>query len=36
MNVQQTLESKTIKEHICEILEGGDTAFKLREQKYNF
>ena len=30
------LESKTIKEHICEILEGGNTAFKLREQKYNF
>ena len=30
-----TLESKTIKEHICEILEGGDTAFKLREKKYN-
>ena len=30
------LDSKTIKEHICEILEGGNTAFKLREQKYNF
>lgn len=30
-----TLESKTIKEHICEILEGGDIAFKLRERKYN-
>ena len=30
------LESKTIKEHICEILEGGDIAFKLREKKYNF
>lgn len=30
------LESKTIKEHVCEILEGGNTAFKLREQKYNF
>lgn len=29
------LDSKTIKEHICEILEGGDTAFKLREKKYN-
>lgn len=29
------LESKTIKEHICEILEGGDIAFKLREQKYD-
>ncbi|MDN3454539.1 hypothetical protein QL966_13545, partial [Psychrobacter sp. APC 3350] len=30
------LESKTIKEHVCEILEGGNTAFRLREQKYNF
>lgn len=30
-----TLESKTIKEHMCEILEGGDTAFKLREKKYD-
>ena len=35
-NGASILESKTIKEHICEILEGGDTAFKLREQKYNF
>lgn len=30
-----TLNQKTIKTHICEILEGGDRAFKLREQKYN-
>ena len=30
-----TLDSRTIKEHICEILEGGDTAFKLREKKYD-
>ncbi|EXE14125.1 hypothetical protein J559_1785 [Acinetobacter sp. 983759] len=30
-----TLNQKTIKSHICEILEGGDRAFKLREQKYN-
>lgn len=35
-NGASILESKTIKEHICEILEGGDIAFKLREQKYNF
>lgn len=30
-----TLNQKTIKSHICEILEGGDKAFRLREQKYN-
>lgn len=30
-----TLDKMTIKEHICEILEGGDKAFKLREKKYN-
>lgn len=29
-----TLDRKSIKEHICEILEGGDKAFKLRERKY--
>ncbi|RZG69619.1 hypothetical protein EXE26_04930 [Acinetobacter junii] len=34
-NNPSTLERKTIKEHICEILEGGDKAFKLRERKYN-
>lgn len=28
------LESKGIREHVCEILEGGDVAFKLREKKY--
>lgn len=31
-----TLDKKRIKDHICEILEGGDKAFKLREKKYNF
>lgn len=31
-----TLDKKKIKDHICEILEGGDKAFKLREKKYNF
>lgn len=30
-----TLNQKSIKSHICEILEGGDKAFRLREQKYN-
>lgn len=29
-----TLDKKSIKEHICEILEGGDKAFRLREKKY--
>lgn len=28
------LDSKTIREHACEILEGGDQAFKLREKRY--
>lgn len=30
------LYKQGIKEHICEILEGGDTAFKLREKKYGY
>ena len=34
-NSATTLDKKRIKEHICEILEGGDKAFKLREKKYN-
>ena len=29
------LERQGIKEHICEILEGGEYAFKLREKRYN-
>jgi hypothetical protein len=29
------LESQGIREHVCEILEGGSEAFKKREQKYN-
>ena len=28
------LLSQGIKEHVCDLLEGGDKAFKLREQKY--
>ncbi|MFD1805310.1 TrlF family AAA-like ATPase [Pasteurella oralis] len=31
-----TLAKKSIREHICEILEGGEQAFKLRERKYSF
>lgn len=33
---KEVLLSKGIREHVCEILEGGTTAFKLREQKYQF
>ena len=29
------LESQGIREHVCDILEGGEIAFKKREQKYN-
>jgi len=28
------LQSKGIKEHVCEILEGGEEAFRSRQQKY--
>lgn len=30
-----TLWSQGVREHVCEILEGGNEAFKKREQKYN-
>jgi ABC-type cobalamin/Fe3+-siderophores transport system ATPase subunit len=30
------LESQGIREHVCEILEGGKEAFEKREQKYGF
>lgn len=30
------LESQGIREHVCEILEGGDDAFRKREAKYGF
>ena len=30
------LNSKGIQEHICEILEGGEQAFALRQHKYHF
>lgn len=33
-NVDEILFSQGIREHICEILEGGEDAFKKREQKY--
>jgi ABC-type cobalamin/Fe3+-siderophores transport system ATPase subunit len=31
-----TLKSKGIRQHVCEILEGGVPAFKEREMKYGF
>lgn len=34
--VEYILESQGIREHVCEILEGGDDAFKKREAKYGF
>lgn len=29
------LESQGTREHVCEVLEGGNSAFKLREKKYS-
>ncbi len=33
-SIEIILESQGTKEHVCEILEGGDEAFKKREKKY--
>lgn len=33
--ILEVLECKGVREHVCEILEGGDIAFKLREKKYS-
>lgn len=33
-NPIELLELKTIKEHICHVLEGGEDAFKQRERRY--
>jgi hypothetical protein len=30
------LESQGVREHVCEILEGGKEAFEKREKKYGF
>lgn len=30
------LTTMTIKEHVCEVLEGGEEAFRKRERKYDF
>lgn len=33
--ISEILESQGMREHICEILEGGNKAFKMRERKYS-
>jgi hypothetical protein len=33
-SVTVELESQGIREHICEVLEGGTEAFKARERRY--
>lgn len=35
-NITEILYSQGIRQHICEILEGGEQAFKNRERKYGF
>lgn len=35
-NSETVLESQGIREHVCEILEGGKEAFEKREKKYGF
>lgn len=34
--ISQILFQKGVREHVCEILEGGDEAFQRREHKYGF
>lgn len=35
-NSEYLLQKQSIRTHVCEILEGGEDAFKNRENKYNF
>lgn len=35
-NCEHVLKAQGIREHVCEILEGGEAAFIKREQKYGF
>ena len=35
-DAKSILESKGVREHVCEILEGGSEAFENREKKYGF
>lgn len=34
-SILDLLEAQGTREHVCEVLEGGNTAFKLREKKYS-
>lgn len=34
--IHEVLYAQGVKEHICDILEGGELAFKKRQSKYNF
>ncbi|MBI5022546.1 MAG: hypothetical protein HZB59_14015 [Ignavibacteriales bacterium] len=34
--IQGILFSCGIREHVCDVLEGGELAFKKREEKYGF
>ncbi len=36
VSIESVLESQGIREHVCEILEGGKEAFEKREKKYGF
>ena len=36
INNETVLDSQGIREHVCDILEGGDDAFRKREAKYGF
>ena len=36
LNNGKKFHEKGIREHVCEILEGGEKAFKIREKKYGF
>ena len=36
LNNGKKFHEKVIREHVCEILEGGEKAFKIREKKYGF
>ncbi|QUH26150.1 TrlF family AAA-like ATPase [Serpentinicella alkaliphila] len=35
LSEQVVLKSQGIREHVCDVLEGGNIAFKKREEKYN-
>lgn len=35
-NIKNELYSRGVREHVCDILEGGEEAFETRERKYGF